>query len=482
VIDDTPSHLYVVSDLHLGGDDPSNQVFCADDDAALEWLVFRCSDSAREGRTTLCLAGDIVDFLIDAQRSYFDVDHAVRTINHVAKQQCPRFFAALQAFTEQHFATLVVLLGNHDLEFVDARVQTAWEKQAGPTRWEREEYRATIDGHSIRVVHGNETDSYNRLPPSVKAEFASPQPPASPPNAGTKLVVDLLNPIKKQYSFADLLKPETGAVPLALLCLPTLIPKHELLRRYSSVAMMLGRESATFGLRQLLRWFAAAPDEATRSSARRTLSALDRSEQRDVDQSRDDIRAHAQYALTYDVPIEAMVDDGNLGLGAYLWAKAGGRGDDEAMRIGLDSYAKDTATFDVEPTVVSAEDRAIMSLASGNEILVAGHTHLARSLKTPTNGHYFNTGTWMRLAKIEGFMLTAEHFATFKHGISTNDVRELDVLRTYGSKKQSIAYRRRTYVHVGADNGTFEAALREVETKDRSFESKMVACASKEMK
>jgi hypothetical protein len=34
------------------------------------------------------------------------------------------------------------------------------------------------------------------------------------------------------------------------------------------------------------------------------------------------------------------------------------------------------------------------------DFLIAGHTHLARALRRPTGGYYFNSGTWSRLIEL----------------------------------------------------------------------------------
>jgi hypothetical protein len=70
----------------------------------------------------------------------------------------------------------------------------------------------------VFCIHGNEVDSWNVVDYDALSLLARPLnagvPPDSPgwqPNAGTKLVKDVMNEVKRTFAWIDLLKPETKA-------------------------------------------------------------------------------------------------------------------------------------------------------------------------------------------------------------------------------------------------------------------------------
>lgn len=456
-------HLFVVSDLHLGGEDPSREVFRDDD--ALAWLVGECATHAATERTVLCLAGDIIDFLLAVDARYFNADRAPATIEYVATKQVPKTCAAVKRFVAQPNATLAILIGNHDLEFVRPNVREAlvshFVAASDPAararvRWVAEELRFPMKTRAVRVVHGNASDDFNRLPWDVKLRFRD-QSPSSAPNAGTRLVIDVINPIKLDYAFVDLLKPETTAVPTLLLALPTdVVPKPELVARVTSCFVQSKIDALPLSLRAVTSWFGRSSDPQTQSAAR-TLGALDRSVDRNVDESEEAIREAAALLIENDLPIEAIVrQTGTLRPQDFIVAKLQLKSDKDALRIGLQSFVKDD-TFSL--TALSADDQGIIRDARAQEILIAGHTHLARSTAVGDGAQYINTGTWMRLMRIEAPMIEGASIDRFIRSVETPDVRALDNKFDAGGppgSQRALAFRRRTYAYATnrADDAT----------------------------
>ena len=72
-------------------------------------------------------------------------------------------------------------------------------------------------------MHGNEVDPWNltdyEAAVTDRPRRLSQVAPKWSPNAGSKLVIDVMNDIKKRYAFVDLLKPEGPAVVPTLLVL-----------------------------------------------------------------------------------------------------------------------------------------------------------------------------------------------------------------------------------------------------------------------
>jgi hypothetical protein len=81
------------------------------------------------------------------------------------------------------------------------------------------------------------------------------------------------------------------------------------------------------------------------------------------------------------------------------------------------------------------------------DLLVAGHTHLERSQpRTRGRGHYFNTGTWARLIRIEPAVRQDE--AAFRQLFGLLDSASIEALDnarvTVGGVKHEIVLRRNT--------------------------------------
>jgi hypothetical protein len=78
-----------------------------------------------------------------------------------------------------------------------------------------------------------------------------------------------------------------------------------------------------------------------------------------------------------------------------------GQRPDEALRRALlDWHSDDEGAFrwDVADETSDSLDRS----AGGDvDFVVAGHTHLRRALRRSRRGYYYNSGTWIRLIRLE---------------------------------------------------------------------------------
>jgi len=92
-------------------------------------------------------------------------------------------------------------------------------------------YACRVGEARVFCTHGNEVDEWNgvdyeKLGQLGHALNAGREVDATEwePNAGTRLVVDIMNRIKGRYPFVDLLKPETQVVvPILLVLDPELV-------------------------------------------------------------------------------------------------------------------------------------------------------------------------------------------------------------------------------------------------------------------
>ncbi|MGI9106486.1 MAG: metallophosphoesterase, partial [Pyrinomonadaceae bacterium] len=226
--------LYVISDLHLGGE-KGFQIFNSTDE--LKSLVEHLSALHPEKKVALLINGDFVDFLAEAPPQHFDPEHAVSKLDRIATD--PAFapvFKALRKFTGKKNRCLIINLGNHDLELALPWVQTfLLEVLSGDNEAARGRITLAFNGAGVlcRVgnakvlcVHGNEVDDWNLADYETIRRFGREVQQGRlvadwVPNAGSRLVIEVMNQIKRDYPFVDLLKPERqGVIPTLLALAP----------------------------------------------------------------------------------------------------------------------------------------------------------------------------------------------------------------------------------------------------------------------
>ena len=235
-------HVYVISDIHMGG----KQGFqILRETKRLANFIRWVATQQPAKRVALILNGDVIDTLAEKDVSgYIAVNEALPTVQRIMDD--PSFsgvWKALADFVKQDKRTLVIVIGNHDIELAFPLVQRlivtrlardALVKQA------RIEFATTGAGYLCSVgnarifcTHGNEVDAWNYVRYEDLAKAArrlntgrSLDKNEWEPNAGTKLVKEVMNKVKETYAWIDLLKPETQAAFGTLLALdPSQLPK-----------------------------------------------------------------------------------------------------------------------------------------------------------------------------------------------------------------------------------------------------------------
>ena len=135
--------LYVISDLHLGGDYPHPRGsgkrgfrLCTRADAVAQFIDSLTQKFAQQGPSELVLNGDTVDFLAERDEkpntwSPFTADpkRAVGKLEAIVQRDQP-VFDAIGRFLDKG-GRLVVLLGNHDIELSLPAVRTAFRRALG---------------------------------------------------------------------------------------------------------------------------------------------------------------------------------------------------------------------------------------------------------------------------------------------------------------------------------------------------------------
>ena len=418
--------LYIVSDLHFGGE-PGFQIFGSQ--AEMIWLIQHLTQLDSDQQIGLVINGDFIDFLAEAPSRHFDPDGALKKLERIALHD-PTFspiFSELKNFLNTANRKLIINLGNHDLEltlpWVRERLIEILTDNHEPARarlsmvFDGSGVLANVGNKSVLCVHGNEVDAWNPADFEKLRQISRDYQFGRPvdnwiPNAGSKMVIDVMNPVKRNYPFVDLLKPEAeGVVPTLLACDPKQLSNLDSVLGLASAAGswlqtkiskprgMLGeeRESApvagsaaanTTGLTQALISRQFPTNGASAASSNNDASNM--------------LLAVEQQALEGVNPLQLVQGQQSEqlgGVGAFInWLK--NKPASEVLREALDKLDKDRS-FD--PTASDDTFTSLDKEIQGNiDFLVAGHTHLERALKRQKgNGYYFNSGTWARLIKIE---------------------------------------------------------------------------------
>lgn len=434
--------LRVVSDLHLGGG-AGQQIFrnkklLADGIDAL---------TAMEGkRVGLVLNGDIVDFLAELDAQTFDAVGAPRKLERIIRD--PGFndvFTALAAFVQRPDHTLVVVLGNHDVELALLDVQEVLLRKLstpkgmdfqyvpidttvrGRVRFATQGYgyRCAVGGRSVYIFHGDMADGWNAVDHSGLrkcehdlARGLPLRPPAVPP--GTSLVVNHLNPVKFELPFSDLLKPEMeAAVDLVRLIKPGLTWK------IPAIAGLLTRAKAR----------AYAGTEYLSADMEGTAAEIGG----DGTMARGDDLVAAALASPDKTPAELLGEGGGATLGLFTPTI-------EETRLRLVKKLNGDRGWHL-----AAEDEPLRWADTNQvnaDLVIAGHTHLRRLRRRKNGTVYANSGTWIDLIRLDPVVdLEPTRFAAIVEWLKVRPLEALAGDPTFGS----LIRARPTWVEVDAN-------------------------------
>ena len=113
--------VYVVSDLHLGGS-PGAQIFSLG--TRLAATIDRLRDAPAEVRRALVINGDFIDFLAEGPAEYFSGSEAIAKLTRIIGDAAfAPVFEALKSFVGTAGRSLVIVLGNHDVELALPEIQ-----------------------------------------------------------------------------------------------------------------------------------------------------------------------------------------------------------------------------------------------------------------------------------------------------------------------------------------------------------------------
>jgi UDP-2,3-diacylglucosamine pyrophosphatase LpxH len=411
--------VHVISDLHMGGK-PGFQILRETKRLAnyIGWV----GRQRPGGGVALVLNGDVIDTLAEDVHGYVAVDEAVATVQRIMGD--PSFSAvwlALAAFVKLEGRSLVIVIGNHDIEMSFPTVQRfIVSKLAGDDLKARARiefsttgagYTCTVGNSRIYCTHGNEVDAwnYNRYEDLAKVgrrlnAGRSLDPSEWCPNAGTRMVKEVMNEVKRKFAWIDLLKPETSAAIGTLLVLdPSQTSKitkllpivGEKLQGQKQVDQRLSADGF-----QQPEQNVAAPLTVDQLLGPNLKAGLLNAGSSSLGNADDMLLAAETNFKRPDRHTTAA--DGTLGTPQLIWDWITGVDKNEARA--LKDWLEKDKTFDMSDQDDTYK-QVTAAVGSAIDFVITGHTHLERAIDMGGGRYYFNCGTWIRLLQFTETML-----------------------------------------------------------------------------
>lgn len=422
--------VYVVSDLHMGGE-ADFQILRDREARRLAGFIRRIATQRPADQVALVLNGDVIDTLAEKGDDYLVVAKAQEVVGRImADPTFAQIWEALAVFAQSANRTLLFILGNHDLEISFPVVQhTIIERLAGGDPAARGRiafstmgagYTCLVNGRRVFITHGNEVDGWNYVRyedlAKVGRRLNSNRPLRSDdwePNAGTMMVKQIMNQVKRTYRWIDLLKPEAKA---ALGVLIAIDPKQA--EKLRHIMPVMGER--VVGAVEVNQRLSAEGFTASLAQAQAPVVTLDSllgpSLLEGVNQAQgnklkaDEMLLQAEENFTTFKPREYAIDQ-PLGTWEYVWDRITGWltgvSEVEALRRALQDWLAKDRTFEVADQDDTFKE-VLDSIGPGIDFVVTGHTHLERAIDDGSGRYYFNCGTWIRLLRITREMLKDE--------------------------------------------------------------------------
>jgi UDP-2,3-diacylglucosamine pyrophosphatase LpxH len=469
--------IHVISDIHMGGNRPNFQILKETRRLAgyIGWVAQQCP----AGHVALVLNGDVFDTLAEELPGYVAVEQAVSVVERIMKDasfSC--IWDALAAFVAGERRTLVFIIGNHDIEMAFPTVQRLIMKRlAGDDLVKRARiefstigagYTCTVGNARIYCTHGNEVDAwnYNRYEDLAKVgrrlnAGRSLDPKEWYPNAGTRMVKEVMNEVKGKYKWIDLLKPETQAAVGALVVLdPSQAAKITNLMSIVGEKARGGKE-----VNQRLSAEGFQPREQVEASPvtanqllGSNLSEIVGSQSQQHLQSADEMLELAEANLGRP---NAQITEPAAPLGTWqlIFDRLTGVPKDEALRRALKDWLADDKTFDYTDQDDTFKD-VTAAVGPSVDFIITGHTHLERAIDMGGGRFYFNCGTWIRLLRFTDAVLKdRDSFKPVYEVLIDGRMESIDAA-TFGG--ESFVMNQTSAVSVKAANGGVVGCLSHV--------------------
>ena len=413
--------LYVVSDIHMGGR-PGFQILKEGKRLAdfIRWV----GQQRPDGRVALVLNGDVFDSLAEDIPGYIAADEAVSMMTRIFNDQAfTPVWDALKNFVGKLGRSLIMVIGNHDVEVAFPAVQrTIEERLAGDKTAPRGRisfstagagYACAVGNARVFCTHGNEEDSWNVVDYETLFQLARGQNAGLPfdasrwkSNAGSMFVRDIMNEVKRRYAWIDLLKPETKAAIGVLVALdPGQVGKIS-----RGIPVLWEKLRGTLKLSGLLSADETTVKDAAEVQSRTLNELLGPNLLSGLTGARPGSLRNGDSML---LQAEATFDrqdgrgagsDETLGWGQLAWDWLTGVEKPEALRLALKDWLRGDRTFDIKDRDETFEV-VTAKVGPSVDFIVTGHTHLDRAIELDARRCYFNCGTWIRMLRFTEAML-----------------------------------------------------------------------------
>lgn len=398
--------VIVISDLHIGGKAPA---MMSSGDRLARFIRGLPAQRLVDESLELVIAGDFIDFLAEEPYASWTAqpDEGVSKLRRVMKdEQFSPVFSALAWFVGEGHA-LTVLVGNHDVELALPAAQAALLERLQATP---HQVKFVDDGRAYRIgrmliEHGNRYDGANENDWTNLRIIASTQSrgEASPVelrvSAGSWMVEKVVAPLKERYPFIDLLQPQGELLALLLAAF---------------------EPGFVFDLKRISRSLHAQRLEASNAKGQQpghTYAASAYAPAAPTDPELLAAFGEAYTALRESPKKEVSVAD--VLLAAWRNRKDGLRdrlqsGAEiplkqlEQIRVAMkkllladkdNHWGGDTAQYG------AAAQRLLDTESAKTELVVMGHTHLARHHGPPGRANYINSGTWADVIRVPAAVL-----------------------------------------------------------------------------
>jgi UDP-2,3-diacylglucosamine pyrophosphatase LpxH len=420
--------LWVISDIHMGGEQSAGrnfQIFRRG--ARLANFIRHVANQRSDEDIALVLNGDIIDSLAeDVVPGYvaLDAETALQMMERIYSD--PAFapvWDELGRFVRTPRRHLVLVIGNHDIELALSPVQASLRRRltegdaAAQARLAFSTYgggfACRVGGKRVFCTHGNEVDPWNIVDYSDLGSLnnainAGRRIDAARwvPNAGTRMVIDIMNKVKERHPFVDLLKPEVKPVLSVLLTLDAnLVKQIDLGASFNVVRKLIAGNREVQGLLSAGQELEAVSTGTLASAAVTELLGANLAEQVHSFQtgvSEDELLLAAERDLGKLAPANgagAAAEGATLGWNDIVSGWLGRIEPAEALRRALLDWLGSDTTFDLTTRDQTFKD-IVARVGSGIDFIITGHTHLARAIEYAPRRHYFNCGTWIRLLRL----------------------------------------------------------------------------------
>jgi UDP-2,3-diacylglucosamine pyrophosphatase LpxH len=486
----TYSEVYVVSDIHLGGrkDEEGNfQIFNRGE--RLGNLIRHITEQRKDEDVALVLNGDIIDSLAED-----DVPGYVAHNGEIALRMMARLYSdpsfspvweSLSSLVQTPRRHLIFVVGNHDIELSLPVIEDSIRNKLAQGREDALArihfathgggYRCRVANAHVFCTHGNEIDSWNCVDFTKLGELANAINAGRTialskwePNAGTQLVVDVMNTIKRRFPFVDLLKPETAAVASVVMALDKKTLKKV---DFSAVIPVLkknirGRKAVKDLLGPDRSDLPEVPPEAIAEEVANEL--LGPSFNRAVQEQRvkmsgaseDNLLLAAEKNIADGKKASKLVDseteqDELLGWEDYVGGWIGFIPRKKGLRKALQDWLEDDKTFDV-----NLKDNYYKEMkkrvSDQIDFVITGHSHKPRALELSPNRYYYNCGTWIRTLRLTKEVLKDRNKDAFEDkvwpALTAGKMAALDESKIPGDggKEVPLLYDRTNVVKISA--------------------------------